>query len=103
MLKAHLRQNDIAARYGGEEFLILLPETSIDGAKAVAQKIKKTLSAKEWKLKGTGEIMGKITISMGIAMYKLNEPEKDLIKRADDALYLAKDRGRNKIIVEDEI
>ncbi len=102
-LKAHLRQNDIAARYGGEEFLILLPETSIDGAKAVAQKIKKTLSAKEWKLKGTGESMGKITLSMGISMYKLNEPEKDLIKRADDALYLAKDRGRDKIIVEGEI
>ncbi|MCP4670511.1 MAG: GGDEF domain-containing protein [Desulfobacula sp.] len=103
LIKSHLRQNDIAARYGGEEFLILLPETGIDGAKAVAQKIKKALSIKEWKLKDTGESMGIITISMGIALYKFNEPEKDLIKRADDALYLAKDRGRNRIITQQDI
>ncbi len=47
MIKSHLRQKDIAARYGGEEFLILLPETGIEGAKAVAQKIKKALSIKK--------------------------------------------------------
>jgi len=76
LLKEHLRRNDIAARYGGEEFLILLPETGIEGAKAVGEKIRKTLSTKEWKLKETGESMGKITVSMGIALYKLNEPEK---------------------------
>ncbi len=103
MIKSHLRQNDVAARYGGEEFLILLPETGIEGAKAVAQKIKKALAIKEWKLKGTGESMGNITISMGIALYTLNEPEKDLVKRADDALYLAKDQGRNRIITEQDI
>ena len=103
MIKKHLRQNDIAARYGGEEFLILLPETRIEGAQAVAQKIKKALSLKEWKLKDTGESMGKITLSMGIALYKLNEPEKDLIKRADDALYLAKEQGRNRILTEQAV
>ena len=45
MIKNHLRRNDIAARYGGEEFLILLPETEIEGATAVGQKIRKALSA----------------------------------------------------------
>ena len=103
MLKEHLRRNDIAARYGGEEFLILLPETGIDGAKAVAQKIRKTLSTKEWKLKESGESMGKITVSMGIAIYKFNEPEESLIKRADDALYLAKNKGRDQIITQEEL
>ncbi len=103
MIKSHLRQNDVAARYGGEEFLILLPETGIEGAKAVAQKIKKALAIKEWKLKGTGESMGNITISMGISLYTLNEPEKDLVKRADDALYLAKEQGRNRIITEQDV
>ncbi len=103
MLKSHLRKNDIASRYGGEEFLILLPETGIEGAKAAAQKIRDTLATKEWKLKETGEPMGRITISMGIALYKLNEPEEALIKRADDALYLAKNRGRDRIITQEEL
>jgi len=103
LLKSHLRKNDIASRYGGEEFLILLPETELDGAMAVAQKIKDNLAKKEWKLKETGESMGKVTVSMGIALYKLNEPEEALIKRADDALYLAKDRGRNRIITQEEL
>lgn len=103
LLKGHLRRNDIAARYGGEEFLILLSETGIDGAKAVGQKIRKALSTKEWKLKGTGERMGKITVSMGIARYELNEPEENLIKRADDALYMAKDKGRNQIVTQEEL
>jgi diguanylate cyclase len=103
LLKSHLRKNDIASRYGGEEFLILLPETELDGATAVAQKIKDTLARKEWKLKETGESMGKVTVSMGIALYKLNEPEEALIKRADDALYLAKNNGRDRIVTQDEI
>lgn len=103
MLKSQLRKNDIASRYGGEEFLILLPETGIDGAKAAGQKIRDILASKEWKLKETGETMGKITVSMGIALYKLNEPEEVLIKRVDDALYIAKNKGRNMIITQDEL
>ena len=103
MLKSHLRKKDIASRYGGEEFLILLPETGIEGAKAAAQKIRDTLATKDWKLKETGETMGKITVSMGIALYKLNEFEEVLIKRVDDALYLAKNRGRDQIVTQDEL
>jgi len=103
MLKGHLRKNDIAARYGGEEFLILLPETEIRGAEAVGQKIRKTLATKEWKIKETGKSMGKITVSMGIALYKFNEPEEALIKRVDDALYLAKNNGRDQIVTQEAL
>ncbi len=103
MFKYHLRRNDIAVRFGGEEFLLLLPETGIDGASAVGNKIQKALSTKEWKLKETGETMGKITVSMGIALYKINEPEENLIKRADDALYLAKENGRNRIATQTDL
>ena len=103
LTQSHLRRNDIAARYGGEEFLILLPETKIDGAMAVGRKIKKTLSMKEWKLKETGESMGKISVSMGIAQYRFNEPENQLIKRADDAMYRAKHTGRDRIVTEDAL
>ncbi|MCF6249321.1 MAG: GGDEF domain-containing protein, partial [Desulfobacula sp.] len=103
LLQSQLRKNDIAARFGGEEFLILLPETGIEGAKAVGQKIRGALSTKEWKIKDTGKSMGKVTVSMGIALYKFNESEKALIKRADDALYLAKQNGRDKIVSQDEL
>ena len=103
MIKDHLRRNDIAARYGGEEFLILLPVTEIEGAKAVGQKIRKALSTKEWKLKENGKSIGRITVSMGISLYKFNEPEESLIKRADDALYLAKNNGRDQIVTQKEL
>ena len=103
MIKAHLRRNDIAARYGGEEFLILLPETGIEGAKAVGEKIRKALSTKEWKLKENGKNIGRITVSMGISLYKFNEPEESLIKRADDALYLAKSNGRDQVVTQKEL
>ena len=97
LVKSHLRKNDIAARYGGDEFLILLPETDLQGAGAVGEKITKTMAGKEWKIKETGQSMGRITLSMGIALYDINEPETAVIKRADDALYRAKKNGRNQI------
>ena len=103
MIKDHLRRNDIAARYGGEEFLILLPETGIEGALAVGEKIRKALSTKEWKLKENGKSIGRITVSMGISLYKFNEPEESLIKRADDALYLAKSNGRDQVVTQKEL
>lgn len=100
ILKKQLRRNDIAARYGGEEFLILLPESDLVGAGAVAGKIQKGLSTKEWKLKGSGESMGSITVSMGISIYAMNESGDAMIKRADDALYVAKTSGRNQIVTQ---
>ncbi len=103
MLKSHLRKNDIAARYGGEEFLIILPETGLDGAMAVGKKIRETLSKKEWKLKETGERMGKISVSMGIAIYRLNESDQELFERADRALYLAKQNGRDQIATQEDL
>jgi diguanylate cyclase len=101
ILKKQLRRNDIAARYGGEEFLILLPESDLAGASAVAGKIQKGLSTKEWKLKESGENMGSITVSMGIAIYAMNESGDAMIKRADDALYMAKTSGRNQVVTQD--
>lgn len=103
ILKTHLRRNDTAARYGGEEFLLLLPETDIQGACAVAGKIRNALSVKEWTVKESGQRMGQITVSMGIARYNLREAEETLIQRADSALYLAKNSGRNQVITEDQL
>lgn len=103
LLKSQLRRDDVAARYGGEEFLILLPETDLNGARAVARKFQETMAAKEWKLKESGKTMGKITVSMGVALYNLQETGEELIKRADDALYKAKETGRDRVVTQEEL
>ncbi len=78
------REVDIVSRYGGEEFMIILPETGLQGAKTMAEKIRKSVEKK------------KITISAGIAGYKEDLSKDDLISQADQALYKAKAKGKNK-------
>lgn len=98
MIKESLREGDIAGRYGGEEFGILLPNTSLTSAKDVAERIRRTLAAREIKKRGTGETIGRITISIGIAEFKDNETSVEFVNRADRCLYEAKQSGRNRII-----
>lgn len=103
LLKDHIEEKDIAARFGGEEFILALPKTEMDNAYSIAEKIRNSLQTMRWKLKDTGESLGQVTISIGIAMHKENESVEALIKRADDALYHAKNTGRNKTVTESGI
>jgi diguanylate cyclase len=102
LLKDHIKGKDIAVRFGGEEFILVLPQTSIDGAYALAEHIRTGLHKMKWKIKGTGQSMGQISISLGIALYRAGESLEDVIQRADDALYQAKNTGRNKTVAEVE-
>lgn len=88
---------DTAARYGGEEFAIILPETDITGARAVADQIRETVAGKDIVRKSTGESLGGVTLSGGAAQYIEGETPEQLIERADAALYAAKESGRNRI------
>ena len=96
-LKRCVKGNDVAARFGGEEFAVILPQTELAGAATVAEQIRKAVSSGQLKDKTSGEAYGKITISMGIAQFFGSDLPNDLIHRADKALYMAKDRGRNRI------
>jgi len=100
LMRQQLKGKDIPGRFGGEEFILLLPETRLQAACSVAENIRETLASREWKQKDSGKNMGKITLSLGVAQYRINEPAKSLIDRADKALYLAKDKGRNRVVSE---
>lgn len=99
-IKNDIKGRDICARYGGEEFCIALPETELKNAVMVAENIRKKLGKKILAAKGTGKNYGSVTISIGISVYRENEPPAELIRRADAALYRAKDSGRNRVITE---
>lgn len=92
-----VRGRDFVARYGGEEFVVLLPRTGVAGAFAVAENIRDTIAAKRFAKKSTGESLGTVTLSFGVAQYKPGETLEDFVARADTGLYQAKKRGRNRV------
>lgn len=96
VLKSCLRNEDICSRWGGEEFLILLPETPLEGALAVANKIRESVAMTEFKANRPGI---QITISLGICEYHPDQNIFEAISRADQALHQAKLGGRNRAIV----
>jgi diguanylate cyclase len=99
-LKQTIKGQDITARYGGEEFAVVLPSTGLRQALTVADHIRRAVMAKELKKKSTGEILGRVTISVGVSMLKPDDDTNSLIERADACLYVAKRNGRNRVICE---
>lgn len=92
-LRACCRPYDIPARWGGEEFIILLPETDEQEAAHIAERIRASLQ------KGISPTIAfPITISIGVAQYRLGESLEALEERADQALYIAKQQGRNRVL-----
>lgn len=100
ILSNSIRSSDIVGRYGGEEFSIVFPDTDADTAYRLCERIRETVEKYEFNI---GDQFIKITISMGIFCKKSNDDisSKDAIKNADEALYLAKKNGRNRVEVFD--
>lgn len=92
-LQQSLREQDALCRWGGEEFLILLPETASEGAMTAAEKCRQQLAGYAIDMQGTSHTQ---TISLGVATFNGIEQIDQLISRADDALYKAKEKGRNR-------
>lgn len=96
VLKSCVRSEDVCARWGGEEFLLLLPETTIDGAESVAQKINHSIAMTEFRVNKPGI---RVTISLGVSGYSQGQAAFDCIARAEQALLTAKKSGKNQYIV----
>jgi len=100
-IKHAIKGTDIACRYGGEEFGVILPETSFLSAQAVAERIRNTVRAREVVKKSTGQTLGRITVSIGVAAYQIADRKQRLIERADSRLYAAKRAGRDQVVSHD--
>jgi diguanylate cyclase len=87
---------DIVARFGGEEFIVVLPETGIKGGLAVSESIRKNIESGRIYNPKTKQEIERITISIGVTEFDINEPIEGVIERADAALYRAKEGGRNR-------
>ncbi len=94
LITQRIRSSDVLARWGGEEFIVLLPETSRDNARRIAEMLRCAVEQENFKI-----IRG-LTISLGIAYYETGDKAEPIIKRADTALYAAKHQGRNRSIVQ---
>ncbi len=103
ILKNNVKGKDLATRYGGEEFAIILPNTSLDDAFAVAEQIRKAVASKELLKKSTGVKLGRVTLSTGVAELNTQDSASSIIARADKCLYLAKDAGRNNVKTEQDL
>ncbi|PPD29267.1 MAG: diguanylate cyclase response regulator [Methylomonas sp.] len=91
------RPIDLACRYGGEEFSVILPETDLQGARVVAELIRASVFARQMPHMGS-KVADRVSISLGLATYVGQfQNTSQLIKAADDALYRAKDHGRNRV------
>ncbi|MBX2830078.1 MAG: GGDEF domain-containing protein [Rhodospirillales bacterium] len=91
---------DTVARYGGEEFAVILPDTAKENAEKLANKLRENVANQRIINKKTGKDFGKLTVSIGLTAYHLGENILEFVDRADQALYLAKQEGRNACIVQ---
>ncbi|MCP8940293.1 GGDEF domain-containing protein [Alsobacter sp. SYSU M60028] len=99
-IRAEVRSIDTAARFGGEEFAVLLPQTKLSGALEVAERIRKTVMGRELVKRSTGEALGRLTVSIGVATFGIGDTAAMLLDRADKCLLEAKRRGRNRTVCE---
>jgi len=100
VLQENVRECDLAARYGGEELMAVLPDADLDTCASVAERIRTRISEAHLTRRSTGEAISSITVSIGVAQFRLAESAEAMIERCDRALYQAKRSGRNRTITE---
>ena len=101
ILAQNVRGQDKVARFGGEEFALMFPGARLGEAVSAVERIRGVLEAKQWTIEPSGERVGKVTASFGVAKLRADESPNDLLRRADERLYEAKIQGRNRVVADD--
>jgi len=96
LISKNLKRVDIFARWGGEEFVILLPGTTIKGAKSLAEKLREIIEVSDFS------VAGKLTASFGVGVHGVKESKKEFFERVDKYLYEAKKTGRNRVVSDEK-
>jgi diguanylate cyclase len=99
LLTQVIGKNHHVARYGGEEFAVIITKQPIDATEKLVDKVRIAMGNSKLQRKDSGETIGKVTVSAGIATLKAGDSIDSFIDRADKALYEAKETGRNKIVI----
>ena len=103
VLQQNTKGRDLPARYGGEEFIVMLNNTGLRGAEAVAESIRRAVADAKLVRSDNKQPLGQITVSLGVASYHPGEDPLETINRADQALYKSKQSGRNRVTVDMDI
>lgn len=103
VLQEGVREVDLAARYGGEELIAVLPGADLEACTTVAERIRRRIAEAKLTRRATGKEIGSITVSIGVAQFRLAESADAMIERCDRGLYQAKRLGRNRTVTETEL
>ncbi|DAA94317.1 TPA: hypothetical protein CPT88_09650 [Candidatus Gastranaerophilales bacterium HUM_8] len=100
LMKSAFRKTDLLYRYGGEEMVMIMPETNIEGAIIPVQRLRRMVEEYDFEYNG---VKAKVTVSMGLTMnyQEFNSPA-EILKSADEALYQAKESGRNRVVLHEQ-
>ena len=102
ILVQNVRAQDKVARFGGEEFALMFPGARLADAVSAVERIRGVLETKQWTVEPSGERVGKVTASFGVARLSADESATDLLRRVDQRLYEAKVQGRNRVVADGE-
>jgi diguanylate cyclase len=99
-MREQVKSRATLARFGGEEFGIILPDATAEEARALAEAIRHSVLNRELIKRSTGESLGRITVSVGVASFRTGETAMSLLERADQSMYAAKRGGRNRTVAD---
>ena len=95
LVKENIRTVDVVGRWGGEEFMVLMPASDMQAARNASEKLRLAIAGHRFNK------VGKLTVSFGVVSFEPQDDLNSLMKRVDDALYRAKEQGRNRVEILD--